>query len=51
MRESIPRARLTSTTSTPISSQRPAISFIKLILVARKALDAYLIISAERLLV
>jgi hypothetical protein len=34
------------TTSAPTSSQRFAISFMKLTLVARKAFEAYLIISA-----
>src|SRR5512140_1609396 len=38
----------TSLTSAPTSSQRSATSFIKEILVARKALLAYLIISAVR---
>ena len=38
---------ITCVTSAPASSQMFAIEFMKEILVARKALDAYLIISAE----
>ena len=37
----------TTLTSAPVASQTLAISLMKLILVARKALEAYLIISAE----
>ena len=37
----------TTATSAPTSSQTFAISLMKLILVARKALDAYLTISAD----
>src|ERR671911_1655607 len=46
MRPSSPMPADTSVTSAPTSSQRFEISFMKLILVARKALAAYLIISA-----
>ena len=46
MRSSRPMPRATSVTSAPISSQTLAISLMKLILVARKALEASLIISA-----
>src|ERR687893_578360 len=46
MRLSSPMPADTSVTSAPTNSQRFEISFIKLILVARKALAAYLIISA-----
>ena len=47
MRRSAPMAGRTSLASAPTSSHRLAISFAKLILVARKALAAYLIISAD----
>src|SRR5262249_44471368 len=47
MRLSSPKPRTTSLTSEPTRSQMLAISFAKLILVARNALAAYLIISAE----
>ena len=47
MRASIPIPLATSVTSAPTSSQTFAISLMKEILVARKALDASLIISAE----
>ena len=46
MRGSWPMPSATVTTSAPTSSQTLAISLMKVILVARKALDAYLIISA-----
>ena len=46
MRASSPIPRATSTTSAPNASQTFAISLMKEILVARKALDASLIISA-----
>src|SRR5690606_22317749 len=46
MRESRPIPRVTSTTSAPTRSHKPAISLAKLIFVAKKALEAYLIISA-----
>ena len=39
--------RATTLTSAPVASQTFAISLMKLIFVARKAFDAYLIISAE----
>src|SRR6266516_2115537 len=48
MRRSSPIPRDTSCTSAPHFSQRSAISLMKVILVARKALDAYLMSSAER---
>jgi len=48
MRLSKPMPRATSITSAPRLSQMLAISLMKLILVARKALEAYLIISAVR---
>src|SRR5262249_2530130 len=47
MRLSSPNPRTTSLTSAPTRSQIFAISFAKLIFVARKALAAYLIISAD----
>src|SRR5262245_66635341 len=47
MRLSNPNPRTTSLMSAPTRSQMLAISLAKLILVARKALAAYLIISAE----
>src|SRR5262249_60611129 len=47
MRLSNPKPRTTSLMSAPTRSQMLAISLAKLILVARKALAAYLIISAE----
>ena len=47
MRSSRPIPRATSDTSAPSSSDTLAISLMKLILVARKALEASLIISAE----
>ena len=46
MRPSRPMPRATSCTSAPTFSQRSAISLMKVILVARKALAAYLISSA-----
>ncbi len=46
MRSSRPMPRATSVTSAPTSSQTLAISLMKEILVARKALEASLIISA-----
>ena len=49
MRASSPMPLATSTTSAPISSQTLAISLMKEILVARNALEASLIISAERM--
>ena len=49
MRRSRPMPRETSLTSAPRRSQMLAISLMKLILVARNALDAYLIISAVRM--
>jgi hypothetical protein len=48
MRLSIPLSRATSVTSAPTASQMLTITFPKEILVARKALDAYSIISAVR---
>ena len=48
MRRSIPIPRATSRTSARRRSQIAAISFMKLMRVARKALEAYLIISAVR---
>ncbi len=47
MRWSAPMAGSTWRASAPTSSHRFAISFAKLIFVARNALAAYLIISAE----
>ena len=47
MRSSRPMPRATSTTSAPVSSQTLAISLMKEIFVARKALDASLTISAD----
>ena len=50
MRLSSPMPCLTSCTSAPTASYRSAISLIKVVLVARKALAAYLISSlAQRL--
>ena len=49
MRASRPMPLATSTTSAPVSSQTLAISLMKEILVARNALEASLIISAERM--
>ena len=46
MRPSRPIPRATAWTSAPTASQRVEISLMKLILVARKALDAYLMSSA-----
>ena len=46
MRPSLPMAAATSRALAPTCSQRFAISLIKVIFVARKALEAYLIISA-----
>ena len=46
IRASMPIPRATSATSAPVSSQTLAISLMKLIFVARKALEASLIISA-----
>ena len=46
MRSSMPIPRATSVTSAPTSSLTLAISLMKLILVARKAFEASLIISA-----
>ncbi len=48
MRLSAPMPTATSFTSAPSASQMLAISLMKEIFVARKALDAYLIISAVR---
>ena len=48
MRLSSPMPRATSCTSAPTFSARSAISLMKVILVARKALAAYLISSAVR---
>ena len=48
MRSSRPMPRATSCTSAPTFSQRSAISLMKVILVARNALAAYLISSAVR---
>ena len=48
MRLSRPMPRATSCTSAPTFSARSAISLMKVILVARKALAAYLISSAVR---
>ena len=48
MRLSSPMPRATSCTSAPTFSHRSAISLMKVILVARKALAAYLISSAVR---
>ena len=48
MRWSAPMPRRTISTSAPSRSARPAISFMKLILVASMALAAYLVSSAER---
>ena len=48
MRRSSPMPRATSCTSAPTVSQRSAISLMKVILVARNALAAYLISSAAR---
>src|SRR5215831_5405517 len=48
MRRSSPIPRATSCTSAPHFSQRSAISLMKVIFVARNALDAYLMSSAER---
>ena len=47
IRASRPIAWATTATSAPTSSQTLAISLMKLILVARKALEAYLTISAD----
>ena len=49
MRRSRPMPRATSLTSAPSRSQMVAISLMKLILVARNAFEAYLIISAVRM--
>ena len=46
IRPSIPIPLATACTSAPVFSHSAAISLMKLILVARKALAAYLIISA-----
>ena len=46
--ESVPIPLRISSTLAPTSSHRLAISFIKVILVAKNALAAYLVISAER---
>src|SRR5690606_24545728 len=46
IRESRPMPRVTSVMSAPTRSHKPAISLAKLIFVAKKALAAYLIISA-----
>ena len=51
MRPSRPMPRATSWTSAPTFSQRSAISLMKVILVARKALPAYLVTSAVSMLV
>ena len=51
IRRSIPIPWATSVTSAPTCSQTLAISLMKLILVARKALEAYLTISAVSSLV
>ena len=51
MRLSSPMPLATWWTSAPTRSQRSAISLMKLIFVARKALEAYLIISALATLV
>ena len=51
MRPSRPMPRATSCTSAPTFSQRSAISLMKVILVARKALAAYLMSSAVSMLV
>ncbi len=48
MRLSSPMPRATSCTSAPTFSHRSAISLMKVILVARKALAAYLVNSAVR---
>jgi hypothetical protein len=48
MRLSSPMPRASSCTSAPAYSHKSAISLMKVILVARKALDAYLISSAVR---
>ena len=48
MRLSRPMPRATSCTSAPTFSHRSAISLMKVILVARNALAAYLISSAVR---
>ena len=48
MRLSRPMPRATSWTSAPTFSQRSAISLMKVIFVARKALAAYLVSSAVR---
>ena len=47
MRRSLPMAEATSCTSAPTSSHRSAISLMKLIFRARKALAAYLASSAD----
>ena len=47
MRASRPIPSVTTDTSAPTSSHTLAISFTNEILAARKALDAYLVISAE----
>ena len=47
MRVSSPIPRATSTTSAPVSSQTFAISLMNEIFVAKKALEASLIVSAE----
>jgi len=47
MRWSRPMPFTTSVTSAPTSSHTAAMALTKLILVARKALEAYLIVSAE----
>ncbi len=51
MRLSSPMPRATTWTSAPTASHSSAISLMKEILVARKALEAYLIISADSTLV
>ncbi len=48
MRLSSPMPRATSCTSAPTRSHRSAISLMKVILVARKALAAYFVSSAVR---
>ncbi len=47
MRLSVPMPRRTLSTSAPTRSQRFAISFMNVILVARSALAAYFVISAD----
>ena len=51
MRLSSPMPRATTSTSAPTFSQSSATSLMKVILVARKPLEAYLIISADSTLV